>query len=129
MSAEAGVRVRCVFVGKASRSQNHFDLDAGLKALFPKSKAFQLVQAEFLGSAVDSGVFEQVTTHTGMVDCRLDGSATTKVIRILSILELPGVVTLVMQQAWIVVSLIKIFEDAGEDLGNSKKGVSQYRRC
>lgn len=90
-----------------------------MKALFPKSKALQLVQTEFLGSAVDSGIFEQDPGYTSMVDCRLDGPAATKVIRVLSVFELPRVTTLVVQQAWVVVSLVEIFEDAGKDLGFS----------
>lgn len=70
-----------------------------MKALFPKSKAFQLVQAELLRSTVNGSVFEQDPTETSMIDCRLDGSATTEGIRVLSVFEFPRVATLVMQQA------------------------------
>lgn len=72
MSTKARVRVWRVFVCKASRAQNDFDLDATLKPLFPKSKALQALQAEFLGGAVDGGILEQDTTHAIMVDFRLD---------------------------------------------------------
>lgn len=88
--------------------------------MLAKSKTLQFLQAEFLGSAVDGSVFEQVTAHPWMEDCRLDGSATTKVVRVMSILELPGIVTLVVQQAWVVVSLVEVFEDAGKDLRHSE---------
>jgi hypothetical protein len=84
--------------------------------LLAKSKTLQFLQAKFLGSAVDGGVFEHVTAHPRVEDCRLDGSATTKVLRVMSILELPGIVTLAVQQAWVVVSLVEVFEDAGKDL-------------
>ena len=56
MSAEPRFSVWRVVISIASRSQDHVDLDTGLKALFPKSKTFQLVQAELLGSAVHHSV-------------------------------------------------------------------------
>ena len=87
--------------------------------MLAKSKTLQFLQAKFLGGAVDGGVFEQVAAHPRVEDCRLDGSATTKVLRVMSILELPGIVTLVVQQAWVVVSLVEVFEDAGKDLRHS----------
>ena len=90
-----------------------------MKALFPKSKAFQLVQAELLCSTVNGSVFEQDPTETSMIDCRLDDSATTEGIRVLGVFELPKVATLVMQQAWVVVALVEVFEDRGEYLGFS----------
>lgn len=54
-----------------------------------------------------------------MVNCRLNGSATTESIRVLGGFEFPRVATLVVQQAWVVVSLVKVFEDTGKDLGFS----------
>jgi len=63
MSAEPGFRVRRVFVRIPSRSQDHVDLDAGLKALFPQSKAFQFLQAVLLGCAVHDGVPKDIATH------------------------------------------------------------------
>lgn len=77
-----------------------------MKALFPKSETFQFVQTEFLRSTVNGGVFKQNSTDTSMVDCRLDGSATTEGIRVLGVFEFPRVATLVVQQAWVVVSLV-----------------------
>lgn len=90
-----------------------------MKALFPKSKALQFFQAEFLRSTVYGSVFEQDPTDTSMVDCRLDGSATTEGIRVVEVFEFPRVATLVVQQAWVVVSLVEVFEDTGKDLGFS----------
>lgn len=54
-----------------------------------------------------------------MVDCRLDGSATTEGSMVLGVFEFPRVATLVVQQAWVVVSLVEVFEDTGKDLGFS----------
>ncbi len=119
MSAEPGVRVRRVIIRKASRCHNDIDLDSRLEALFPKRQALQLVQSKLLGCAVDSGVFEQDSAHTVMIDCRLDRSAATKFLRVLRIFELPRVTTLVVQQAWVVITLVEVFEDAGKDLGLS----------
>lgn len=72
MSAKARVRVWRVFVCKTSRAQNDLDLDTTLKPLFPKSKALQALQAEFLGSAVYGGILKQDTAHASVVDFRLD---------------------------------------------------------
>ncbi len=119
MSAEPRVRVRRVIVRKASRCHNDIDLDSRLEALLPKRQALQFVQSELLGCAVDGGVFEQNSAHTVVIDSRLDRSAATEFLRVLRIFELPRVATLVVQQAWVVVTLVEVFEDAGEDLGLS----------
>ena len=103
-------------------------MDAGLKALLAKSKTLQFLQAEFLGSAVDCGVLEKVAAYAGIVDCRLDGSATTNVVGIRRILELPSIMTLVVKQAWVVVSLVEVFEDTGKDLRQSECRISAYSR-
>lgn len=120
MSTETRVAVRCVVVRKASRAQYDVDLDSRLKALFSKGKTLQLIQAEFLGSAVDSGIFEQDTTRASMVCCRLDRSTATKFEVVLGVFELPRVATLVVQQAWVIISLVKEFEDGRKDLGFSE---------
>lgn len=36
---------------------------------------------------------------------------------VLSILELHRVMTLVVKQAWVVVTFVEVFEDTGKDLG------------
>lgn len=119
MSAKSRVRVRSVVVSKASRSDDHINLNSRLKTLFPKSEALQLVQTEFLSSAVNNGVFEQDPSNSRVVDCRLDGSTAAIVVWVLGVLELPRVATLVVQQAWVIVSLVEVFEDTGKDLGLS----------
>ena len=43
------------------------------------------------------------------------------------VFELPGAKALVELQAWVVVALVKVFEDAGEDFGFSGGGVSRSR--
>ena len=63
-----------------------------------------------------------------MVDCRLDRSATTVIMSVLSILELPRVVALVVKQAWIVVTLVEVFEDTGKDLGQPEMSVNVVSR-
>lgn len=87
------------------------------EALFDKSKTLQLLQAESFSSAVHNGIREQViTVHPRVIYCRWHSSATTRVVRVLGILELPGMVALVLIQARIVIVRIKVFENAGEDL-------------
>lgn len=38
---------------------------------------------------------------------------------VLSVLEYPRVMTLIVQQAWVVVSLVEVFEDGGKNFGLS----------
>ncbi len=97
MSAEPRIRVRRVIVRKASRCHDDIDLDSRLEALLPKRQALQFVQPELLGCAVNSSVFEQNATQTVMIDCRLDRSAATEVLRVLRIFEFPRVATLIVQ--------------------------------
>jgi len=47
---------------------------------------------------------------------------------VLSILELPRVVALVVKQAWIVVTLVEVFEDTGKDLGQPEMSVNVVSR-
>jgi hypothetical protein len=99
-----------------------------LKTLFPKSKALQLFQAKLLSGAVNGRVFEQDTANPGMKDCRLHRSTTTKIMMVLSVFEFPRVATLVVQQAWVVVSLVQVFEDGGKDFGLSISHESESTR-
>lgn len=52
-----------------------------------------------------------------MIYCGWHASATTRVERVLGILELPGMVVLALTQAGIVIVRVQVFEYAGEDLG------------
>jgi hypothetical protein len=112
MSAESRFCVWRVLIRIPSWSQDHVDLDAGLKTLFPKSKALQFLQAILLGSAVDDGVSKYFTAHSSEVDCRFVRSATT-IFLVLRVLQFPSVSALVVDQAWIVVTLVEEFEDTG----------------
>lgn len=94
MSAEPRFRVRRVVVRIPSRPQDHVDWDPTLKALLPKRKALEFLQAVLLGSAVDDGVPEEFTAHAGMKHCGLAGSTATGFINILGALEFPRVVAL-----------------------------------
>lgn len=120
MSAEARFRVWCVVVRIPSRSQDHVDLDTGLKALFPKSKTLQFLQAVLLSSAIHDGIPEDLAFHTRKVHCRFARSATTIFLCVLGVFEFPRVLALVVTQARIVVTLVEKFEDTGQCLGFSK---------
>ena len=51
--------------------------------------------------------------------CRFDGSATTKIMNVLGVLQLPRIAPLVVEESGIVVSFVKVFEDRGENFGFS----------
>jgi hypothetical protein len=91
-----------------------------LQTLFPKSQALQFLEAILLRGAIYDGVPKKAFSHARNVYCGLDGSATTSVFWIWGfhcILELPSASALVMQQAWVVVALVEVFEDTGKNLG------------
>lgn len=97
--------------------------------MLDKSKALQFLQAEFFGSAIYNGIREQaVTVHPRMVQCEWYASATIRVVRVLmSILELPGMVTLAFAQPGEIVIRVEVFEYAGEDL-RQPIGISIHRQ-
>ena len=68
MSAEPRFCVWRVVICIASGSKDDIHLDAGLKALFPKSKTFQLLQTVLLGSAIDRGVPKDLAADIRKVD-------------------------------------------------------------
>ena len=57
---------------------------------------------------LDESVLQQSLLGFGVVESRLNLSS--------CIFKLPGVLSLVMQQSWVVVSLIKVFKDRREYL-------------
>jgi hypothetical protein len=101
--AQFGILFGSVFVCKPSGPEDHFNRDSHLQTLLPKRQALQFFKAEFIGAAVDDGVFEKDTAHSVVVDCRLYRSAT---VTILGVLQLPGVASLVMEESGIVVPLV-----------------------
>jgi hypothetical protein len=48
-----------------------------------------------------------------MIDRRVGGSFGTVCS---TILKFPGILSLVMEQAWVVVTLVEVFQDRGQDL-------------
>jgi len=119
MSAETRVRVRRVVIGIPRTAEDRGDLDSALQTLFPKSQALEFFETVLLRDAVYDGVPQKVFSHAGNEGCSLDISATTSVFGVgcvHGIFEFPRGSTLVVQQAWVVVALVKILEDTGKDL-------------
>lgn len=123
MSAEAGVIVRRVLVGVPSAAQDGADLDATLQALLAQSEPFELIETVTLCCTVYGRVTEDNVSHARVKECRLDVSATTvKVFRVGirrldRALEQPSVPAFIVDKPGIVVALVQILEDTGEDFG------------
>lgn len=117
VSAQPRLGIRRIVIGKASRPQDHVGRDSALETLLSKSKALELLQAVLLGSAVHNRVPEHNVSHCGMEERRLARPATTGVMDIVRVLEVPRVSALALQQAWEVVALIQKLEDARQNLG------------
>jgi hypothetical protein len=96
-----GVVVRCVGVGRA--------LDARLQSLFAKSQLLQLLQSVLLGLAVDHCVLQDGSCW-GVDHCLVGTIVVT------TILKGPGVALLVKLEARVVVALVEVLKDRGEDL-------------
>lgn len=75
------------------------------KPLLAQSDALQVLKSILLSSAVDGGILEQLALDTVVVDDGLGAAVLTR------LLQLPGILLLVVDQARIVVALVEILED------------------
>jgi hypothetical protein len=107
--AELRVVVGRVGVGVTGGGEDGGALDARLQSLLPERKLLELVQAVFLGLAVDDGVLEDGTG--GGIDNGLAGAVV-----VAAVLEGPGVALLVELETGVVVALVEVLEDGREDL-------------
>jgi len=120
MSAEPAVCIGRVFVRIPRTAEDSSNLDSTLQTLFPKSQALKLLQAVLLRCAVYDCIPEKVFTNAGNITRSLGRSATTSVFWIWGfhcILELPSASTFVVQQTWVIVALVEIFENTRKDFG------------
>ena len=110
---QLGVGVGRVGVGVARRRQNGAALDAGLQPLLAQGDALQLLEPVLVRHAVNDRVLEQGPAGVLVVDSRLDGAAAA----VGRLLDLPRVAALAVHEARVVVALVHVLEDRGEDLG------------
>lgn len=82
------------------------------KTLLSESELLQVRQTIALSSAVDDGIFEQVTLNASEIDCALDPGA----VLVCGGLEFPRVAALVVRHSRKVVSLVEVLEDRAEYL-------------
>lgn len=106
--AELGVAVRGIGVRIASRGQDGRALDAGLETLLAERQLLQLLEAVPLGLAVDDGVLEDGAR--GGLDGCLAGRRT-----VTAIFQAPCLALAVVFQSGVVVALVEVLEDGGED--------------
>ncbi len=81
------------------------------KTLLAQRDALQLLEAILLGGAVDCRVLQKLALDAVVIDGSLGATIFA------SLLQLPRVPLLVVDQARIVIGLVKILEDGREDLG------------
>jgi hypothetical protein len=123
VGAQLGVGVGSIGVGVTGRGEDGAGLDTGLcfdeleevmtkmtespltKPLLAQSDALQVLESILLSSAVDGGILEQLALDTVVVDDGLGAAVLTR------LLQLPGILLLVVDQARIVVALVEILED------------------
>lgn len=124
MSAQSRLRVRRVVIRIPSRSQDHVGRNAHLKALLSESNALQAFQAVLLSDAVDNRITEHKISYSRVEERCLARPAAPVVSVILCVLEVPRVLTLAVEQTWIVVTLVQILQNAGKDLRLPNEFVS-----
>lgn len=122
VSTEATVRIRRVGISVLGRPQDGADVDAGMQPLLAQSQTLQLLEAVPIGGTVDDCVTQDLGPHAGEIDGGIGARAVVRgwwwLLRSPhAVLELPGVTVPVVNQAWIVVSLVEILEHCRKDLG------------
>ena len=115
MRPQLRIAVRRVRVRKPRTRQYRCALDPALQTLLPQREPFQFVQSVLLGGAVYQCVLEQLLACGVAVHCALHGASTGHGL-VVGYLEFPAVLTLVVQEAGVVVAFVEVFEDGGEDL-------------
>lgn len=135
MRAELGVRVGRVGVGVSGACEDGAALDAGLKALLAEGETFELGEAVlFCGAACFSIISDELGLYGNkssnslhsrilqyyhprclMEDGRL--ALPTIIVDASCILQFTAIATLVLQKPRVVVALVEVLEDAGEDFG------------
>ena len=124
-------RVACgrVRIRKSCTTQDRRNVNTRLQALLTKSEALQFWQAEALRRAVDGRIPKDIVAHAVMVDCRrlveadeflLGGRGGVRAwghcqVRS-AVFEVPHIPLPIVDQARVVVALVQVFEDDGEDL-------------
>lgn len=112
---QLGVGVGRISVGVPGRRQYGAALNARLQALLSQRDTLELLEPVLIGGAVDDGVLQDVTINAVVVDRHLWGGASPSAL--FRRLELPRVLTLVVDKAGVVVALVEVLKDGGEDLG------------
>jgi len=120
MSAKSRICVRGVYIAISCALQNNADLNSTLQTLLPKRQALELLEAVLLSGAVDDTIFEKILAYARDIACGFDRSATTSIFWVRgshSIFEFPRVSALAEEQFGVVVTLVEVLEDGGDDFG------------
>ena len=116
MGSQLGVTVGSVGIGISCTCQDCCALNARLETLLSQSKPLEFIQAIFLSGAIYQSVFEQ---HLVKALMKYRGFGYSfPVLVVTGIFKLPAIRAFVMHQLRIIVPLIQVFEDRGENLGN-----------
>jgi len=90
--------------------------------LLPESKALELLETVLFCCTVYDGILQKVFSHAGYVGCGFDASAATCVFgigRLHCVFEFPRVSALIVDQAGVIVALVKILQTQLKISGSS----------
>ena len=112
MCSELGVAIGGVGVGVPCTGQDCPDLHPGLQTLLAKRQPLQLLQTIPISGTVYQCVFEErdpswLIPYGALLSTGAVG-----------VFQLPGVLTFVVKEFGVVVALVEVLEDAGEDFGD-----------
>lgn len=109
------IAVRRIGIREPRTSQDGRALDPRLQALLSQRKPLELIEPVLLRRAIQQRIFQQHHSRARMQHRALHRPSGPSVIA-LGALELPRIAALVVQQAWVVVAFVEVFEHGGEDL-------------
>ena len=102
----------CVGVGISGTREHGAALHSTLQPLLLQCQLLQLGEPILFGGTVEHRILEQVLAKGRMKDDGFTGVCIGS-----RVLQLPGVSTFVVQQTWVVVTFVEVFQHRGEDFG------------
>ena len=101
-----------VRVGIPGAREHGAALHSALQPLLLQCQLLQFRESVLFGGTVEHRILEQVLAEPGMKDDRFTGVGIGS-----RVLQFPGVSPFVVQQTWVVVAFVEVFQDGAEDFG------------
>lgn len=114
MRPQLRLRIRGISVCISRTGEDSAARDAGVEALLAECESLERWEVVLLSGAVDCCISQDHGSDCMVPDC---GAHTDPVTVNTLIFQAPFLVAGIVLQAWVVIALVEVFEDTGEDLG------------